>query len=119
MPCTPVRSLLLCCVLAILGLVAPGVPPCAQEDTAAAPELDVLVEVGGVQSLSDYAAVMRLLSETPGVRRVAVEEVAGDRVVFRATARGGAEAIGAGLEAGSALVRTGASGGRLVYDYRR
>lgn len=119
MPCTPVRSLILCCVLAILGLFAPGAPPCAQEDAAAAPELDVLIEVGGVQSLADYAAVMRLLSETPGVRRIVVEEVAGDRVVFRATARGGAEAIGAGLEADAVLVRTSASGGRLVYDYRR
>lgn len=112
------RSLLLCCALAVLGLTVPGLPPGAQEEGPALPELDVLVEVSGVQSLGDYAAVMRRLGEVPGVRRVVVEEVSGDRVVFHATVRGGAGALGAGLEAGGLVARAGASPGRLSYDYR-
>lgn len=144
MPCTPVRFLLLSCVLAGLSAqahAARAVQPSetessrgalasdihgaadaqvrAAEEAAGLPEIDVLIEVGGVVSLADYAQVARLLSEVPGVRRVSLEEAFGDRVVLRATARGGAEALGAGLESSGILVRTVATGGRLVYDLRR
>lgn len=91
----------------------------AEDPLAALPEADVLVEVGGVESLADYAAVIRLLGSASGVRRAGLEEAAGERAVFRVTVRGGADTLAQGLDASGRLTRSAsAAAGRLVFDYQ-
>jgi hypothetical protein len=51
------------------------------------------VEVTGVRDLKDYAQVQTYLESIALVTHVAVEELAADRVRFKLTARGGAEAL--------------------------
>lgn len=82
-------------------------------------EAEALVAVNGVMTLTDYAAVERLLDALPGVRDVELEEAAGSTVTFRVLARGGADGLDRELARAARLTRTGASGGRLRYDYRR
>ncbi|MGQ0836362.1 MAG: DUF2066 domain-containing protein [Gammaproteobacteria bacterium] len=82
-------------------------------------EAEALIAVGGIVTLTDYAAVGRLLDAVPGVRRVDVDEAVGTTVTFRVLARGGADGIEQQLAGSSRLTRTGAAGGRLQYQYRR
>jgi len=90
----------------------------AEQATASQPEAEALVEVAGVQSLADYAAVGRLLGAIGGVRRVAMEEASGTSIVYRLLVRGGADAVDRGLASSGKLVRTGAANARLQYRYR-
>lgn len=57
------------------------------------PESPVLVEVGGVGSLTDYATVQRLLAAVPGVRSVAVRELRARQALFGVLVRGGATGL--------------------------
>lgn len=82
-------------------------------------EAEALVAVDGVATLTDYAAVERLLDAVPGVRKVDLEEAAGTTVTYRVLARGGADGLAQQLEGSARLARTGAQGGRLQYQYRR
>ena len=91
----------------------------AQPAVAAEPELPATVRVNGVQTLVDYATVTRLLGATGGVRRVDVTEAEGSTVTFRVLVRGGSAALDQALGNGGQLVRSGESGGRLVYELRR
>ena len=92
-------------------------PPAAV--VSAEPEAPALVQVTGVNSLVDYAAVGRLLGTAEGVRRVDVTEADGANVTFRVLVRGGSSALNRALESAPQLVRGTAAGGRLVYEYRR
>jgi hypothetical protein len=90
------------------------------QDTAAPlAELEALVQVGGVSTLSDYAAVSRLLEGIPGTRRVNLAEVNGGAATFSVLVRGGPEAVDRALSSNARLTRAGSSGGaQLVYEYR-
>lgn len=57
---------------------------------AAAP---VLIEVGGVNDLKDYAYVQNYLESLAFISHVGVESLSGNVVRFRLTTRGGAEAL--------------------------
>lgn len=111
----------------LLPLLAVGqeaaAPPVdtAQPPAAAStePELPALVRITGVETLTDYATVGRLLSAANGVRRVDVTEAEGATVTFRAMVRGGGASLDRALESSGQLARVAASGGRLVYELRR
>ncbi|HUI63185.1 MAG TPA: DUF2066 domain-containing protein [Steroidobacteraceae bacterium] len=76
------------------------------------------VEVDGVNGLSDYANVQRLLESLPGARRASVASASGGTVVFDILIRGGAEAVSSSLAGAAHLSRTDASSARLAYQYR-
>lgn len=111
----------------ILGLLLPlfvvaQEPPPSAESTPtqvqAEPELPALVQVAGVDTLTDYATVGRLLGAVEGVRRVDVTEADGNTVTFRVLVRGGSSALDRALEGTSQLVHSASSGGRLLYEFR-
>jgi hypothetical protein len=90
-----------------------------QDSTAPLTESEALVQVGGVATLNDYAAVSRLLEGIPGTRRVNLSEVNGGAATFSVLVRGGAEAIDRALSNSGRLTRAGAAGGgQLAYEYR-
>jgi hypothetical protein len=97
--------------------VQPAVP--APLVVQAEPELSAVVQVTGVDTLVDYAAVGRLLGAVEGVRRVDVTEANGTTVTFRVLVRGGSATLDRALEGSPQLARSAASGGRLVYEYQR
>jgi hypothetical protein len=79
-------------------------------------EADALVEVSGVATLADYAAVERTLAELPGVRRSGLEEAAGTTATFRVLIRGGADAVVHALANSPRLTQTGTANARLTYQ---
>jgi hypothetical protein len=79
-------------------------------------EADALVEVSGVATLADYAAVERTLSGLPGVRRAGLEETAGTTATFRVLIRGGADAVLHALANSPRLTQTGSANARLTYQ---
>jgi hypothetical protein len=90
-----------------------------QDASAPLTESEALVQVGGVSTLNDYAAVSRLLEGIPGTRRVNLSEVNGAAATFSVLVRGGAEAIDRALSSSGRLTRAGAAGaGQLAYEYR-
>jgi hypothetical protein len=90
-----------------------------QDSAAPLTESEALVQVGGVSTLNDYAAVSRLLEGIPGTRRVNLSEVNGGAATFSVLVRGGAEAVDRALGSSARLTRAGAAGGgQLVYEYR-
>jgi uncharacterized protein len=91
----------------------------AEDVSFALAEADALIAVDGVQTLTDYAAVGRLLEAIPGVRNVELEEAVGANVTFRVLARGGADGLAQQLDRSPRLSRAGSAGGRLQYQYRR
>jgi hypothetical protein len=90
-----------------------------QDSAAPLAELEALIQVNGVTTLSDYAAVSRLLEGIPGTRRVNLAEVNGGAATFSVLVRGGAEAVDRALSSSARLARAGsAGGGQLAYEYR-
>jgi hypothetical protein len=89
-----------------------------QGETQQLPEADALVQVSGVATLADYAAVERVLSELPGVRRSGLEEAAGTTATFRVLIRGGADAVAHALASSPRLSQTGSADARLTYQLR-
>jgi hypothetical protein len=90
-------------------------PP--QGASLAQTEAKVLLEVGGVGNLTDYANVLRMLEAVPGVRGANVAQVSGSTVTFDITARGGSDALDRALAGSARLVRSGAGNARLLYQY--
>jgi hypothetical protein len=93
----------------------------ARVQDAAAPlaELEARIQVAGVTTLNDYAAVSRLLEGIPGTRRVSLAEVNGGAATFSVLVRGGAEAVDRALSNSARLSRArSVGGGQLVYEYR-
>jgi len=76
------------------------------------------VQVSGVNSLTAYAAIERLLQSTPGVRRANIAAADADSVTFEVTARGGAAGVGQALAGSARLTRVGGSGDSVVYRYQ-
>ena len=81
-------------------------------------EMETVIEVRGVQSLTDYAAVGRLLNTLPGVRKATLIEADGASLTFGVQVHGGAEAIESALDSSVQLVRAGVANARLIYEYR-
>jgi uncharacterized protein len=89
-----------------------------QATSLAQAESDTRVAIEGVRSLTDYAAVTRLLQSVPGVRRATVVAADGDNVVFDLTVRGGAVVLEQALSGSTRLVRSGAGAAGVVYRYQ-
>jgi hypothetical protein len=79
---------------------------------------DAVVEVTGVASLADYAAVERMLSELPGVHRSGLEEADGTTAKFDVLILGGAQAIEHALAHSQHLAPTPTAGTSLSYQFR-
>jgi hypothetical protein len=90
----------------------------AQESTAGIAELEALVQVAGVATLNDYAAVGRLLESIPGQKRVSLTESNGTTATFSVLVRGGADTVDRALGNSARLSRAGAQNGQLLYTYR-
>jgi len=89
-----------------------------QGGSLAEAEAEARVEVDGVDSLADYAAVERLLQSVPGVRRAHIAAADSGSVTFDVVARGGAAGIEQELHGSTRLVRTGGDGVHVVFSYR-
>ena len=85
-----------------------------QDSAAPLAELEALVQIGGVSTLNDYAAVSRLLEGIPGTRRVTLAEVNGGAATFSVLVRGGAEAVDRALSSSARLSRAGICGQRAA-----
>ena len=90
----------------------------AQEATAGIAELEAVVQVEGVSTLNDYAAVGRLLEGIPGQKKVTLAETNGTTATFSVLVRGGADTVDRVLGNSARLARSGASNGQLLYTYR-
>jgi len=90
----------------------------AQEATAGVGELEAVVQVSGVSSLNDYAAVSRLLEAIPGQKKVSVAETNGSTATFSVLVRGGADTIDRVLGNSPRLAKAGSANGQLLYTYR-
>jgi hypothetical protein len=90
----------------------------AQEATAGVGELEAVVQVAGVSTLNDYAAVSRLLESIPGQKKVSVAETNGSTATFNVLVRGGAETVDRVLGNSPRLARSGNANGQLLYTYR-
>ncbi|MEJ1966622.1 MAG: DUF2066 domain-containing protein [Gammaproteobacteria bacterium] len=90
----------------------------AQEATAGVAELEAVVQVSGVSTLNDYAAVGRLLESIPGQKRVSLAETNGSTATFNVLVRGGADSVDRALGNSARLARAGAANGQLLYTYR-
>jgi len=90
----------------------------AQEATAGVAELEAIVQVTGVSTLNDYAAVSRLLESIPGQKKVSVAETNGSTATFNVLVRGGADTVDRVLGNSPRLQRSGNANGQLLYTYR-
>jgi hypothetical protein len=90
----------------------------AQEATAGVAELEAVVQVNGVSTLNDYAAVSRLLESIPGQKKVSLAESSGTTATFSVLVRGGADTVDRALGSSARLARSGSSNGQLLYTYR-
>jgi hypothetical protein len=90
----------------------------AQGATPGATELEAVVQVAGVSTLNDYAAVSRLLESIPGQKKVSVAETDGSTATFSVVVRGGADTVDRALGNSPRLQRSGNANGRLLYTYR-
>ncbi len=90
----------------------------AQEATAGVAELEAIVQVSGVATLNDYAAVSRVLEGIPGQKRVSLAETSGTTATFNVLVRGGADTVDRALGNSARLARGGSANGQLLYTYR-
>ena len=90
-------------------------PPASSLADADAP---ARIQIEGVNSLTAYAAVERLLQATPGVRRTNIAAADAASVTFDVIVRGGAAGLGQALAGSTHLVHTGASTDSMVYRYQ-
>jgi len=90
----------------------------AQEATAGVAELETVVQVAGVSTLNDYAAVSRVLESIPGQKKVSIAETNGSTATFNVLVRGGADTVDRVLGNSPRLQRSGNANGQLLYTYR-
>jgi hypothetical protein len=89
-----------------------------QAGTALLAESEARIEIDGVHTLTDYAAVGRLLQATPGVRRANLLEADKGSVTFAVLVRGGAAGLEQALAGQPHLAQAGTSGGRTLFRYQ-
>lgn len=87
------------------------------ESTAGAAELEAVVQVAGVSTLNDYAAVSHLLEGIPGQKKVSVAETNGSTATFNVLVRGGADTVDRALGNSPRMQRSGNANGQLLYTY--
>jgi len=88
-------------------------------DFMAQPESPVLVEVGGIGTLTDFATAQRLLAAVPGVRSVGVRELRASQARFGILMRGGATGLVEALAAHPRFAPSAdAAGEALAYEQR-
>ncbi len=80
-------------------------------------EENAAVEVSGIATLADYAAVERMLADLPGVRHSGLEQADGATATFDVLIRGGPEAIERALSGSKRLQRVGSADAPLTYQY--
>lgn len=86
---------------------------------AAMPESPVLVEIGGIPSLREFARVSEVLASAGGVRSVQLAEAAGSHATFTVLTRGGPDALKSSLDAHSGFERMDAkTAGAIAYRFR-
>ncbi|MGH8150574.1 MAG: DUF2066 domain-containing protein [Steroidobacteraceae bacterium] len=76
------------------------------------------IEVSGVATLADYAAVEQMLADLPGVRRSGLVAADGTTATFEVRVRGGALAVAQALAHASRLVRASPSDAPLAYRFQ-
>ncbi len=76
------------------------------------------MQVSGVSTLNDYAAVSRMMEAIPGQKRVSVAETSGTTATYNVLVRGGADAVDRALGNSARLTRGGSANGQLLYTYR-
>ncbi len=81
-------------------------------------ESEARIEIDGVRTLTDYAAIGRLLQATPGVRRANLLAADNGSVTFAVLVRGGAAGLEQALVGQPHLAQAGTSGGRTVFRYQ-
>jgi uncharacterized protein len=89
-----------------------------QATSLAQAESSTRVQIEGVSSLSDYAAVERLLQGIAGVRRANIAAADAASVTFEVTVRGGAAGLEQDLAGSTRLVRDGGASAEMVYRYQ-
>jgi hypothetical protein len=91
----------------------------AERDSDAVPVSDVACRISGVTDLAAYANVLNLVSSTPGVTGVAVEEVAGANLVLQLRMRGGSAGLARALSGEQLVAGDGADGAEYRYQPAR
>ncbi len=89
-----------------------------QAGTGGQLESEAVVQIDGLNSLSDFALAQRMLEGMPGSRRTTVVGAGGMSATFQVAVRGGAEAIDHALVGSGRFVNSGTSNARPVYTYR-
>ena len=72
--------------------------------------------VAGIDSLIAFGAVDRMLADTRVIERIAIVEIAGDRVVYRVDARGGEERLRRALRLSGLIEQNGGFDARYPPD---
>jgi uncharacterized protein len=101
----------------INGTVDNLAPP-VQGGSLADSEATAIVQIDGLNNLTDYAVAARLLEGMPGARRASVIEARGSTASFDVTVRGGVEAIDRALTGSGKFVRAQTSDSHPVFQYR-
>ncbi|HEY4214401.1 MAG TPA: DUF2066 domain-containing protein [Steroidobacteraceae bacterium] len=89
-----------------------------QAGTAGQLESAAVVQIDGLNSLSDFAVAQRMLEGMPGSRRTTVVGAGGMSATFQVVVRGGAEAVDHALVGSGRFVNSGTQNARPVYTYR-
>jgi hypothetical protein len=89
-----------------------------QGGSLAQTETQAVIQIDGLNSLTDFAEAQRMLESMPGTRRADVVEAAGSSASFDVTVRGGVDAIEHALTGSGRFVRSGVAGSRPVFQYR-
>jgi hypothetical protein len=86
---------------------------------AAMPDQSLLIEIDGVPTLKEYAAVTDLLNGAAGVRSVQLAEAAGPRATFSVVTRGGVDGLQSALQSTAKLERIEPrAGGTIAFRFR-
>jgi hypothetical protein len=81
--------------------------------SGSAPLQTVSLSVSGIDSVTAYAALQHMLSETSLIESFSVNEVSGDRVRYKIEARGGAERLRRALRFNGLIEQNGYDGDRF------
>ena len=92
--------------------------PQQQGASLAQAEAAARIEIDGVTSLNDYAAIGRLLQSAPGVRRANLAGADPGNVVFDVLVRGGAAGLDQVLAGSPNLQHISSSGTWVIYRYQ-
>jgi hypothetical protein len=81
-----------------------------------APVESVELTVAGINTVEDYGAVQKLLSEINVIESFWIAQVDGDRIRYRVEALGGVERLGRALRFNGLIEQNGFDGSRFPVD---